>query len=175
MRYNKINTCECTNGLGWGVSLFVQGCPIHCDGCFNPETWDFNDGKEYTDETENQIFLLSDKKYISRLSILGGEPLVSSNLFDLFLLCNDIKLFRNIDIWLWTGYTKEQLQERMKKADKKWPEYTNDIYLRSLLNKVDYLVIGPFIKEERDITLPWRGSRNQEVINLAENEDWINV
>lgn len=175
MRYNKINTCECTNGLGWGVSLFIQGCPIHCDGCFNPETWDFNKGKKYTDKVERQICNLLNKEYITRLSILGGEPLVSNNLFELFVLCKDMKIFYNVDIWLWTGYTKEQLQERMKKADKIWPKLVDDAYLRPLLNEVDYLVVGPFIKEEKDITLPWRGSRNQEVINLAKEREWVNV
>lgn len=173
MRYNMINSCECTNGLGWGVSLFVQGCPIHCKGCFNPETWDFQNGKEWKDSYEQKILGLINKPYISRFSILGGEPLVSDNLWELFSLCYTIKKFDpSIEIWLWTGYTKEQLQERLKKVNAIWPALSKDHYLRPLLEQVDILVAGPFVQEEKDLTLKWRGSRNQEIININEAKKW---
>lgn len=80
MRYASIRKMDISNGDGIGVSLFVQGCPIHCKGCFQPETWDFNGGKEYTEKTESQIFKLLKPKYINRFSILGGEPLFKDNI-----------------------------------------------------------------------------------------------
>ena len=106
MRYNSINTCECTNGLGWGVSLFTQGCPIHCKGCFNPETWSFEGGKELTHLQESKIYEALKPWYITRFSVLGGEPLVSSNLSQLNRLLISIKSnYPDIKIWVWTGYT----------------------------------------------------------------------
>ena len=91
MRYSSINTCECTNGLGWGVSLFTQGCPIHCEGCFNPETWDFEGGKEITTKVESELYKLMDKSYIKRFSVLGGEPLSEQNLEQLSYLIVSMK------------------------------------------------------------------------------------
>ena len=106
MRYSSINTCECTNGLGWGVSLFTQGCPIHCKGCFNPETWSFEGGKEFTCLQESKIYKALKPQHITRFSILGGEPLVSDNLSQLNSLLISIKSnYPDIKIWVWTGYT----------------------------------------------------------------------
>ena len=106
MRYSNINTCECTNGLGWGVSLFTQGCPIHCKGCFNPETWDFEGGKPLGRVAESKIYKALKPNYITRFSILGGEPLIESNLKQLnYILCTIKSNKPNIKIWLWTGYT----------------------------------------------------------------------
>ena len=167
MRYASIRKIDISNGEGIGVSLFTQGCPIRCEGCFQPETWDFNGGKEYTKQTEKQIFKLLKPKYITRFSILGGEPLSKQNIWELFLLCSQIKeVYPNKDIWLWSGYTWQQLQERMNKTNCLWPEIDNDTYLRPLLKQIDYLIAGPFIEEEKDLTLKWRGSRNQEIIEI---------
>lgn len=106
MNYSSINTCECTNGSGWGVSLFMQGCPIHCKGCFNPETWSFEGGKKFTSEIESRIYELMDKPYITRFSILGGEPLSKQNLNELSRLIISIKAnYPNKEIWVWSGYT----------------------------------------------------------------------
>ena len=106
MRYSAINTCECVNGLGWGVSLFTQGCPIHCEGCFNPETWDFNGGKELTSYQESQIYKALKPDYITRFSVLGGEPLIQDNLYQLNrILCTIKSNWPDIKIWIWSGYT----------------------------------------------------------------------
>ena len=106
MRYSSINTCECVNGLGWGVSLFTQGCPIHCKGCFNPETWSFEGGKKFTCLQESKIYEALKPSYITRFSVLGGEPLISDNLSQLNSLLVSIKSnYPDIKIWLWTGYT----------------------------------------------------------------------
>ena len=159
MRYSSINTCECTNGLGWGVSLFTQGCPIHCKGCFNPETWSFEGGKELTSYQESQIYKALKPEYITRFSVLGGEPLVESNLEQLNQLLYTIKSnYPDIKIWIWTGYTWDELQERRKKVD------PDKLFIT--FKYTDYLVCGPYIEEEKDLTLLWRGSRNQQIIDL---------
>jgi anaerobic ribonucleoside-triphosphate reductase activating protein len=161
MRYSSINTCECTNGLGWGVSLFTQGCPIHCKGCFNPETWDFNGGKELTQKQESEIYKALKLEYISRFSVLGGEPLIDQNLPDLNrILCTIKTQWPNKKIWIYTGYTWDQLQKRQKEL---LPNH-----LLVTFKYTDYLVCGPFIQEEKDLTLKWRGSRNQIIVNIEE-------
>ena len=161
MRYNTINSCECTNGLGWGVSLFTQGCPLHCKGCFNPETWDFEGGKEITTKVESELYKLMDKPYIKRFSILGGEPLSEQNLEQLSYIIVSMKAnYPRKKIWIWTGYTWDEIQERLKKPTKLW----------IILRHTDYLITGPFIQEEKDLTLKWRGSRNQEIIKLKDGK-----
>lgn len=161
MKYNTINSCECTNGLGWGVSLFTQGCPLRCPGCFNPETWDFNGGKQVTTQVESELYKLMDKPYITRFSVLGGEPFAEQNLEQLSYIIVTMKAnYPNKKIWIWTGYTWDELQERLKKPSKLW----------IILRHTDYLVTGPFIQEEKDLTLKWRGSRNQKVIELKDGK-----
>jgi len=171
MRYADILKCDCVNGLGWGVSLYTQGCDKHCVGCFNPETWDFKAGKEFTEETQQAILQLLDQPHITRLSLLGGEPLAKQNRPQLarFLL-NEVR-FRHpkIKIWVWTGYTWDQL---MKEYDQPDEEYYKDLSaqaLAAILGNVDVLIDGPFIQEEKDITLKWRGSRNQRVIDVQQS------
>ena len=106
MRYALMREMDISNGKGIGVSLFVQGCPIHCKGCFNQNIWNFEGGKEWTEEVKNKFFGLIDKPYIKRISLLGGEPLVYENLPDIYNLIKEIKSkFPNKDIWLYTGYT----------------------------------------------------------------------
>lgn len=162
MRYNNINSCECTNGLGWGVSLFTQGCPIHCKGCFNPETWDFNGGKPLTNLVEHQIYQLLKPEYITRFSVLGGEPLVKDNLKQLnYMFCTIKSNYPDIKIWVWSGYTWDEIQKMRKEI---YPDY----YFVTF-KYIDYLVCGPFIEEEKDLTLVWRGSRNQEIIDIQES------
>lgn len=159
---------DISNGLGVGVALFTQGCPIHCPGCFQPETWSLNGGEEYTAETEEKILELIDRPYISRFSILGGEPLIERNLFLLSTLISKIKAIRpDIKIWLYSGYTIEQLQDRLK----------NNItgYLQYILNSIDILVIGPFIQEQKDITLQFKGSANQRLLDMWETDLTNNV
>ena len=147
--------------MAWGVSLFTQGCPLRCPGCFNPETWDFNGGKQVTTQVESELYKLMDKPYITRFSVLGGEPFAEQNLEQLSYIIVTMKAnYPNKKIWIWTGYTWDELQERLKKPSKLW----------IILRHTDYLVTGPFIQEEKDLTLKWRGSRNQKVIELKDGK-----
>lgn len=176
MRYAQIRKMDISNGEGIGISLFVQGCPLHCKGCFQPETWDFNSGQDFTDKELNQIYKLLGQPHITRCSFLGGEPLAPQHIMEMAeIVIRIAKKFPRIELWLWTGYTKEQLQERIQKAFRDWPNSNDDIYLRMLLEKIDYLIAGPFVEEEKDLTLQWRGSRNQEVINMYTDGEWIYV
>lgn len=158
MRYSKIETYEITNGVGIGVSLFVQGCPIHCKGCFNPETWNFLQGKDFTIKSLMQIIQALDKPYINRFSVLGGEPLCSSNREEVLHICALIKdTFPNIRTWMYSGYTLEYLQHQ----NIQW-------------NDIDYLVCGPFIQKQKDLSLAFRGSRNQQIIDVRQMLDISN-
>ena len=106
MRYNHIRECDIANGEGIGVALFVQGCRFKCINCFNPDTWDFNGGKEWTQETEDKLIELASRPYIKRLSILGGEPLADENLDGVLHLVDRFRLsFPNKSIWIYSGYT----------------------------------------------------------------------
>lgn len=106
IRYNKIDKCEICNGKDIGVSFYTQGCPIHCKGCFNPETWDFNGGEIVTGYIESQLYQALKPDYIKRLSILGGEPLIQNNLYQLnYILCTVKSNWPQKKIWLYTGYT----------------------------------------------------------------------
>lgn len=158
MRYAQIRKTDISNGSGIGVSLFVQGCSRRCKGCFNPETWDFEGGKPFTQETLETIIALLNKPYITRFSILGGEPLEKQNYST---LANIIKEVRKIEpepeIWIWTSKTYDELLSEV--YEEKDPDLTY------ILQSVHKLIDGPFIEEEKDFTLKWRGSRNQKVIS----------
>ena len=159
MRYAAIEECEIVNGEDVGMTIWVQGCPHHCEGCFNPETWDFNGGQPLTGKEESEIYQNLRKGYVKRCSWSGGEPLVEENLHQLaYMLVTIRSNFPDIKIWIWTGYTWDQLQERLKDITK----------LFIVMHNIDYLVAGPFIQEQKDLTLQWRGSRNQEVIDVKE-------
>lgn len=158
MRYNQIDSCECCNGIGIGVSLCLQGCPIRCPDCHNKVTWDFAGGKKYTDETQQQILKLLQQKYITRLSLYGGEPMMQDNIYPLGQLIDAARQEKpDLKVWVWTGFTIEYLMER------------NPITFFDFLNKIDYLIDGPFIQEKKDLTLAFRGSSNQRVINAKES------
>lgn len=159
MRYAQIDKCECCNGNNIGVSIFTQGCPIRCHDCHNSSIWDFNGGTKYSQKTTQAVIQLIDKPYIKRFSVLGGEPFLPQNYRDLYNLCTEVKFVRpDIKIWLWSGYTFEEIWQHAQE------DKSN--YLFALLGIVDILVDGPFITEQRDITLKWRGSKNQRVIDL---------
>ena len=154
MRYAAIEKCEICNGNDVGVSLYVQGCPIHCDGCFNQSTWDFNGGNKWDNEVESKLLDLIKPPYIKRISILGGEPLAEQNRRDVLALIKDIATKRDardlpedFKIWLYTGY---QLNNNPNQA---------------IFQNVDYIVDGPYEQGLRDITLKFRGSSNQRVID----------
>lgn len=161
MRYAKIRKMDISNGEGVRVSLFVQGCSFHCKNCFNPETWDFNLGKEFTTTEIQKIIELANKDYIAGLSVLGGEPLHNNNVDEVFHIVSTFKeKFPNKDIWLWTGF---KFEDAIKDSKRKF-----------ILSKIDVLIDGQFEEDKKDLTLKWRGSSNQRVIDckktLAENK-----
>lgn len=155
MRYAQIRNMDISNGEGIGVSLFVQGCRFRCKNCFNSETWDFNGGKEWTKEIENKFFELVDRPYIKRVSILGGEPLDKENAECIFNLIKELKFrFPNKNIWLYTGFEFENA--------------INNSLRKRIIELCDILVDGRYIDELKDLTLEFRGSSNQNVIDLKQ-------
>lgn len=159
MKYGNIKTTDVANGEGVRVSLFVSGCRNHCKGCFQPQTWDFNFGKDFTAETENQIIEALKPSYIKGFSLLGGEPFEEENQKVLAPFLEKLKkIFPRKDIWCWTGY---ELEKDLQKGGKKHTEYTD-----RMLSCIDTLVDGPFILEQKNLMLEFRGSENQRIIKL---------
>lgn len=175
MRFAQIRKMDVTNGEGIGISIFTQGCPYHCQGCFNQETWG-NKGKEFTQETEDKIIELIQPDYVNHLSILGGEPLLPQNAYDIARLIFQAKKSKpKIKIWLWTGTTLENLLGLVNAEDDKITDETfkslewtipQKEHLEYILNNIDYMIDGRFIQEQRDLTLAWRGSKNQRVLDM---------
>lgn len=159
MRYAGIIKNDIAAGPGVCTSFFVQGCPNHCAGCHNPETWDFNGGKEFTNDVFNEIYQALTANNIHRdFCILGGEPLCEQNQLLTLLIIRFVKeKLPNTKIYLWTGYYYENLIS--KKDNGK---------LQEILNTIDVLIDGPYVQEQRDITLSMRGSLNQHIIYLKE-------
>ena len=156
MNYSQLITCDTANGEGVRTSLFVSGCTNHCPGCFNQEAQDFNYGKLYTQDTENILLDCVKQPYISGLSILGGDPLCQDDmgLITLNFLAHKVHSLGKT-VWLWTGF--------------KWEDFnlTNNFSLQSLLlSACDVVVDGPFIETEKDLSLAFRGSRNQRIIDV---------
>lgn len=152
MRIAGLTKNDTTNGEGICVSLWVQGCPHHCKGCHNPESWDFNGGEyKNNDILLEEIYGAISANGIQRnFSILGGEPLAPQNINDTYYILWEVKQrYPSIKTFVWTGYTLEQLKE---------------MYKDTLLENVDVLIDGPFIKAERDVTLKFRGSKNQRIL-----------
>ena len=170
IRYASIRNLDISNGEGVGVALFVQGCHFHCYNCFNPDTWNFNGGKEWTKQKEEEFLELVNRPYIKRISLLGGEPLADENLDSILKLVNKINvLFPKKTIWIYTGYTFEQIMNPIVTDDFN-PERDNLINKRKeIVKKCDVLVDSRYIDELRDITLKWRGSRNQRVIDIQKS------
>lgn len=172
IHYASIRSMDISNGEGIGVALFVQGCKFHCKNCFNPETWDFNDGKEWTQGVKEKFLELANRPYINRISILGGEPLADENLDDVLDLVNEIRLLLpNKTIWLYTGYEWEHIfdhiwhyhpQTQEKLSIGRWKR-------QQIISQCDVLIDGQYIDSQKDLTLPWRGSVNQRVINIKES------
>ena len=168
MRYAQIRSMDISNGEGVGVSLFVQGCPFHCKNCFNSETWDFNGGKEWTEKTKNKFMELIDRPYIKRVSFLGGECLADQNLDVVLDLIKEIRIsFPTKAIWLYTGYEWNQIMSPVITDDLK--STINVEQRKEIISNVDVLVDGEYIDEQRDLTLKWRGSKNQRVIDAKQS------
>lgn len=165
MRYSSMRNLDISNGEGVGVSLFVQGCPFHCKNCFNSDTWDFNGGKEWTEKTKNKFLKLVDRPYIKRVSLLGGECLAEQNLDEVLKLVKEIRIsFPEKSIWLYTGYDFQKIFRGESSCISK--KGLNNFKRRQIIKQCDVLVDGEYIDEQRDITLKWRGSKNQHVINV---------
>lgn len=175
MRFASMRNLDISNGEGVGVSLFVQGCNRHCFNCFNPDTWDFNGGKEWTEETKNKFIKLIDRPYINRISVLGGEPLAEQNLDEVLSLIKEIRIsFPEKSIWLYTGFCWNDimcsfagLQADCVVLDKKDIEVWEK--RRKIISNVDVLVDGEYIDEQRDLSLKFRGSKNQRVIDVKQS------
>lgn len=159
MYYGTIKNFDVADGPGCRVSLFVSGCRNHCPGCFNQETWDFHYGQEFTAETEQIILQALAPDYIRGLSLLGGDPFEPENQRELLHLLRNVKAaFPKKDIWAYTGYTLEKLQNAEGHPR---CEVTDE-----MLSLIDILVDGPFIEARKNIGLRFRGSDNQRIIDL---------
>ena len=152
MRYNTIRKMDISNGPGIRVSIFMQGCVFHCKNCFNPETWDFNSGKEFNDDVINHVLDLCDQSYIKGLSILGGEPMHPKNIEGTTKLAKLFKeRFPEKNLWCWSGYSFEELHDK------------------EILKYADVLVDGKYIDELHNPLLKWKGSSNQRVIDVQKS------
>lgn len=153
MNYNKIRKMDISNGPGVRVSIFVQGCTFNCKNCFNPETHDFNGGKEFTTEEVEKLINLCSKDYIRGLSILGGEPLHPRNRESVTMLAEYFKYkLPEKDLWLWSGFQYEDLKDL------------------EIMKYLDVLVDGRFQEENKDIRLKYCGSSNQRVIDIKRSQ-----
>ena len=175
MRYASIRELDISNGEGVGVALFVQGCRFACKNCFNPDTSDFNGGKDWTQETEDKLIELASRPYIKRLSILGGEPLSDENLDGVLHLVDRFRLsFPNKSIWIYSGYTWEECQpfseEGLLKGSDFAPNLQKILYKRQqIITLCDVMVDGRYIDSQRNPSKKWAGSDNQRVISIAES------
>ena len=160
MRYAGIIKNDVAAGSGVCVTFFVQGCPIHCPGCHNPETWDFEGGKEFSPEVITDVIESLHANGVQRnFCIMGGEPMCQENLFLTYLMLEQVRAnYPHIKIWLWTGYEWDEI---FKQAN-------SNAKVKGIIKMCDYMICGPFKLAERDITLPMVGSRNQYVVDLRE-------
>ena len=149
MRYNTIRQLDIANGPGARISIFVQGCTFNCPGCFNTVARDFEGGKEFTEDTVQNLLSLAEPSYISGLSILGGEPLHPRNREEVIRLAKKFKeVYPNKTVWLWTGYLFEEIVNLLPDSG------------------IDVIVDGRFIEELKDLRLKYCGSSNQRVIDV---------
>lgn len=152
MNYGALKNIDIANGPGCRVSLFVSGCRNHCKGCFQPETWDFNYGQEFTINTFSELLALLGNPHVRGLSILGGDPLEPENEDIVEDICLLVKIkYPSKDIWMWTGYLWEVVKEA------------------PVLKHVDVLVDGPFVETKKNLCLAYRGSENQRVIDVQKS------
>ncbi len=158
MNYGEIKKTDIANGVGVRVSLFVSGCRHHCPDCFNSMTWDFNYGKEFTKDTEDEIIELLSRPYIRGLTLIGGEPMEKENQLGLINLLRRVKEnLASKDIWCYSGFTFEELTGDSRARC----EVTDEI-----LSYIDVLVDGRFDKTKRNLMLRFRGSENQRIIDV---------
>ena len=160
MNYCNVKNCDIANGVGVHVSLFVSGCRNRCKNCFQPETWDFNYGKPFDEQTEEKLIKMLAPSYINGLTVLGGEPMEPENQRALLPFLKKVKAaYPQKTIWLYTGFTLEELRSPDCRAH---TEYTEEI-----LKLLTVLVDGRFVEEKKNISLRFRGSENQRLIDVA--------
>ena len=165
MYYHKISKDNIANGLGIRTVLWVSGCSHHCKGCHNPQTWDANSGKIFDNQARATLFENLAKPYVHGITFSGGDPLFHNNLHDIYNLINEIrKKYPNKTIWLYTGYTLSDcdfhyINSMMLNGDE-------DVWWYNIIQSCDVIVDGEYVEELRDITLPFRGSSNQRIIDV---------
>ena len=158
MNYAGIKYCDIANGRGCRTVLFVSGCRNHCKGCFQPQTWEFDYGEPFDEQIQNEILDSLKPAYVQGITLLGGDPFEEENQEALVPFMRRVKeSYPNKDVWAYTGYLYEELLANGRKHT----EYTDE-----LLSMIDVLVDGPFIEEQKDITLKFKGSANQRVIDM---------
>ena len=162
MNYGEIKKNDIANGEGVRTSLFVSGCRHHCKNCFNAQTWDFAYGSPFTEKTMEEIFEACEPEWINGLSLLGGEPFEVENqkvLLPFLIMFNE--RFKNKTVWCYSGFTIEELLGKVKSR-----AYTDTT--KEMLEQIDVLVDGEFIEEQKDISLVFRGSKNQRIIDVKQ-------
>jgi anaerobic ribonucleoside-triphosphate reductase activating protein len=164
MRIAGLIKNDVVNGIGVCVSLFTQGCPHHCKGCFNQDTWDFNGGYESEEIKWDIIKAIGENGIIRNFSVLGGEPLCPENRAAVKDIISAVRMaYPHIKIFVWTGYTLAELQ---KEKDKD---------LDCIFSNINYLIDGQFVQEEKDLSLWLRGSRNQNVYQVTEDKQFVKI
>jgi len=159
MKYNIVRKMDISNGPGVRVSVFMQGCEFHCKNCFNPETWSFENGKEFTQGTIDEVLDLCNKDYIKGLSILGGEPMHPKNIEGTTKLAKAFKeKYPNKNLWVWSGF-----------------KFDEDLKDKEVMKYIDVLVDGRYVDEMHNPNLKWRGSTNQRVIDVQKSLKENNV
>lgn len=162
MYYGALKKTDIANGPGVRVSLFVSGCTHHCKDCFNPETWNFQYGQEYTDQVLAEILEALAPEYIRGITVLGGEPFEPENQRELLALYRAIReTYPDKTIWVYSGYLMDQQLQQESRAR---IEITDEI-----LSMIDVLVDGEFVAEQKNISLKFRGSENQRIIDVAQS------
>ena len=163
MNYLGITKCDIANGTGIRVVFWASGCSLHCNGCHNPETWDFHSGKPFDDNAKQKLFDALNKPWIKGITLSGGHPLEYENLPDIYNIVKEVKeKFPNKDVWLYTGYTLS-INDFDTSVDIGWD---NGLLRNYILAMCDVVVDGPYIEEQRDVSLPFRGSKNQRLIDV---------
>jgi anaerobic ribonucleoside-triphosphate reductase activating protein len=171
MNYSGLKKYSIGNGEGIRTSLYVSGCNFHCNGCFNPETWDFNYGLPYTDKTEEEILNLIKSDRVDGLSLLGGDPLCQSY-EDIELLLQLVLKVKDLgkNTWIWSGFTWEELmQTSFNESHQLWQKR------KELISACDVWVDGRFVMKERNLNLQWCGSNNQRIIDVKQSIDQNNL
>ena len=164
MNYAGIKYCDIANGLGCRTVLFVSGCRNACKGCFQPQTWDFHYGEPFDEKAQEEILHSLEPDYVQGITLLGGEPFEEENQAALVPFMRRVReQYPNKDVWAFTGYIYDK---DLIPGGRKYTEYTDE-----LLSMIDILVDGPFMEELKDITLKFRGSRNQRVIDLHKTRE----